>query len=401
MKDSQIYELSDLILSYNSSLFQNIQSHAILNYLGDMFTILHTNDIFNRNQSDAAKENDISEISLETMQKRNKNFSTFLNRIKNTNITFNNIVSIFETSFASTDFPESDIIHVKTRYTNALQKMKNMDSLNNSTNKDLIIGYSINVDKSLQDDFFPAYFTISSQKFLNFSWDLSTGENHFLNLCSKILQLRNEYERSGSDSKRLWLLIDEGNSSFHPEWQGRYIKTILDVASELLHDYSIQLFLTTHSPLVLSDIPHSNVAYVNSIESNNTVNANYKTFGQNLYNLFSEVFSTSKTYGILAAGVFERLNLDLITIKKSSRKDINFFNQANQPNLNSIENVVNIIGEKIIRYSFQDKISKLKDDGKTTRVLTTFDSFKSMNNSEKETFIQYVIDLQKNEENLE
>jgi len=100
--------------------------------------------------------------------------------------------------------------------------------------------------------------------------------------------------------------------------------------------------------------------------------------------------------------VFERLNSDLITIEKSLlEKDINFSNQTKQAILQNIEDVVNIIGEKIIRYSFQDKISKLKDDGNTKRVITTFDSFKSMDKSEKETFIQYIIDLQKNEENLE
>jgi len=246
-KDSQIHELSNLILNTNLNLFQKIQSHAILNYLGEMFTILHSNDIFNKNQYHTAKENDISEITLENIQ-RNINFISFL-----TNITFDNIVDIFETSFASTIFPVSDIVHIKIRYTNALQIISNVISVNNSTDVESIIGYSINVDKNLRDDFFPAYFNISSQQFLDFSWDLSTGENHFLNICSKILQLRKEYERSGSNLKKLWLLIDEGNSSFHPEWQGRYVKTILDVASELLHDYSIQLFLTTHSPLVLSD----------------------------------------------------------------------------------------------------------------------------------------------------
>ena len=47
------------------------------------------------------------------------------------------------------------------------------------------------------------------------------------------------------------ILIDEGETGFHPEWQRKYLKYLLDFFPQIYPDKQIQIILTTHSPFWL------------------------------------------------------------------------------------------------------------------------------------------------------
>lgn len=52
----------------------------------------------------------------------------------------------------------------------------------------------------------------------------------------------------------LVLLIDEVESHLHPQWQRRIVPALLAVMQELAPDTGVQVFFTTHSPLVLASL---------------------------------------------------------------------------------------------------------------------------------------------------
>lgn len=54
--------------------------------------------------------------------------------------------------------------------------------------------------------------------------------------------------------KQIILLIDEIESHLHPKWQRSILPAILQVIKQLEPDIDIQMFVTTHSPLVLASI---------------------------------------------------------------------------------------------------------------------------------------------------
>ncbi|MCB1280612.1 MAG: ATP-binding protein, partial [Salinibacterium sp.] len=53
-------------------------------------------------------------------------------------------------------------------------------------------------------------------------------------------------------TKRLFILVDEPETHLHPRWQRAILPALVQVAKKLDADIEVQLFLTTHSPLVLA-----------------------------------------------------------------------------------------------------------------------------------------------------
>ena len=56
-----------------------------------------------------------------------------------------------------------------------------------------------------------------------------------------------------------------------------------------------QLIITTHSPIILSDIPKNHVIFMNKDESGNVItndlDSHGKTFGGNIFDLYNDSFS--------------------------------------------------------------------------------------------------------------
>ena len=118
---------------------------------------------------------------------------------------------------------------------------------------------------------------------LSFSWDgLSSGEMSILNLLGRLYSGKKIY---GNIPNKL-LLIDEVDLGLHPEWQRLWISDVLPLISEILcsDDQELQVIITTHSPIILSDILNQDIIYLGDGELQE------KTFGQNIYTLFNNSF---------------------------------------------------------------------------------------------------------------
>ena len=97
--------------------------------------------------------------------------------------------------------------------------------------------------------------------------------------------------------------MDEADLTYHPEWQRQLIKILtaflpLEFGSCGLNN--IQLILTTHSPLLLGDIPPNNVIYLK--ENTNNIN----TFGQNIHTILKDSFFLKNGIGAFAADKINR-----------------------------------------------------------------------------------------------
>ncbi|MEZ7622085.1 MULTISPECIES: AAA family ATPase [Streptococcus] len=125
---------------------------------------------------------------------------------------------------------------------------------------------------------------------LSFSWDgLSSGEMSILNLLGRLYSGKKIY---GNIPNKL-LLIDEVDLGLHPEWQRLWISDVLPLISEILcsDDQELQVIITTHSPIILSDILNQDIIYLGDGELQE------KTFGQNIYTLFNNSFFLDDVQG--------------------------------------------------------------------------------------------------------
>lgn len=96
----------------------------------------------------------------------------------------------------------------------------------------------------------------------------------------------------------------------HPEWQRRIVRDLLSLLRRQFKGHYFQIVLTSHSPIVLSDIPVENCIFLKK-KSNGTVcqeERNTQTFGANIYTLYKDAFFLSDDK--LAMGEFAQSKIN-------------------------------------------------------------------------------------------
>lgn len=124
---------------------------------------------------------------------------------------------------------------------------------------------------------------------------MSSGERQLLNSASSVVyHLKNISNSKPQGTKIVYknvnLILEEVELYFHPEYQRRFIKYLLDQIknANLPNSLSINLLLVTHSPFILSDIPRQNVLFLK--DGNPDRSMQEDTFGANIHTLLQNGF---------------------------------------------------------------------------------------------------------------
>ena len=145
------------------------------------------------------------------------------------------------------------------------------------------------------------------------------------------------------------MLLDEVEVSFHPEWQRRYLKCMLNYLSDLYSDSYIQIVIATHSPIILSDIPRQNIIYLKKGLDGKTIidsNKNHsETFGANIFRLFNDSFFLDKG----AIGEFAKEKLETLLRDILSKKG----------NKNDLQKRIDMIGDLFLKNRFQAQLNSI------------------------------------------
>lgn len=186
--------------------------------------------------------------------------------------------------------------------------------------------------------------------FFNFRWrSLSTGEQSYLSFMSRFYHIKH-FEHHDLE-KNLVIMIDEGDACYHPEWQRRFFNITLDYLSRLFNEHSIQLIFAANTPFLSSDLPKSNVLFIEKTGKRTSIyhskdNNRDQTFAANIHTLYSDSFYMD---GILI-GEFAKHKLDKI-IKYLNNKKVR---RRNEGYLKTI----GLIGEPVLRRKLQDMWSE-------------------------------------------
>ncbi|WP_393964437.1 AAA family ATPase [Exiguobacterium sp. S22-S28] len=255
-----------------------------------------------------------------------------------------------------------------------------------------VINFRNEILISFFKEYLDEFYELSPISFLRFHWGMSTGEEKLFNLHSQIMESRLEKQQYGN----IWILIDEADSSLGPKWQADYINKLTKVVSQIFkNENNIQIILTSHSPILLSDIPHHNICYTSEKISDDF------TFNQNIYSLFTDIFSLDKTNGQFSDHVLKKLDEKILELK-SRFNEFEYFSRDRKENfrkeLRMVESVVKIIGEDVIRFTYQNKIKELSSRELTPKLQDSIKLFSSMNKDERESLIRHIIDVSDQEE---
>lgn len=195
------------------------------------------------------------------------------------------------------------------------------------------------------------YLSITNLKF-------SSGERAYLNFFSwiNLLPVFKEIDATkiGDLRENILILIDEIDLYCHPEWQQKFISYLIEELENQFPKNKIQVIFTTHSPIILSDIPASNITYTKVSNEDELVifgRHNDETFAANIYKLFNDSFYLSENGTI---GSFAQKMINEI-ISELKQKD----NVSNENVQTELYKKIEIIGEPVIKNKLLSMLSKI------------------------------------------
>lgn len=244
--------------------------------------------------------------------------------------------------------------------------------------------------------------------FLDFHWGLSSGEYNLLSMFSSLYYIYDaDYTNKKNGEYTIWnvgagrhfnegkkecdsviLMIDEADLSYHPEWQRQYISILTAFLPRIYPKkdkegcqnnpkkdergcQNIQIILSTHSPLLLGDVPQQNVICLSCDPDGDRVRVDKRgdwgTFGQNIHLLFKDSFFLENgTLGQFAQDKINGTYEELIRLEeemKETRKNLDLWRQKKEEYrkvLNSrYKKIAELIGEPLIRGKMIEKTESL------------------------------------------
>ena len=206
--------------------------------------------------------------------------------------------------------------------------------------------YRIDVETTVSKDgkrnciisFLELYRPVSEPSyFLVFSSGMSSGEKNFLRMMTQfryildgppVYSIDATEKNTGTCLKNifpdqseyvcdtLFLFLDEADLTYHPEWQRIFISKLTAILPRMFRDpyngesddragcKDIQVFITTHSPIMLGDFPNACVNYLKGgRQSEKEINQikQQRTFGENLYTIMKNSFFMKAALGEFAS----------------------------------------------------------------------------------------------------
>lgn len=218
-------------------------------------------------------------------------------------------------------------------------------------------------DKKVLMSFSPSRNLSSGEKGL---YDLFSVLNDFnFRAENKIHEDYSIFNKRKKLSKNFLLLLDEADLGFHPEWKKRYINIIQQVLPFIFKGKNIQIIITTHDPLTLSDIPNNNIVYLYKTTDGKTELLDQpskkrpvKTFGANISDLLADSFFVND--GLIGDFAKEKIEKTIEWInenKESKNRNVDTFSKE----LGYHKRVISIIDEPVVKIKLSEMISELED----------------------------------------
>jgi len=232
------------------------------------------------------------------------------------------------------------------------------------------------ISKSIKDKaFYVKYLQIDNISF-------SSGEQRLLNLFSLLnAKINSIFEKRIVLEKNILILIDDFDKDCHPAWQLKMLNEAIKAFNEFYSNKSIHLVFSTHSPLMLSDIPkecvlqitrnrekHDNDNGVMEIEGTIKVSSNNQTFGANVYDLYKDAFFLNN--GFIGEYAKSRIDSAVKIIKNDYLlylKGENSNYQDAKKELLEASEIVQLIGEPILKNKLNEMLKEINGDEKNDR----------------------------------
>lgn len=145
------------------------------------------------------------------------------------------------------------------------------------------------------------------------------------------------------------IMMDETELCYHPEYQRTFVYELVNTIKRLKlnEKCGINIIMSTHSPFVLSDIPQSNVLYIDE-GKNVSKERGINTFAANVNELLNRSFFLSN--GFMGEFAKEKI-VSLINYLKNPQNDDYWTEEK-------AKQVIELVGDEVIRYQLKELYRK-------------------------------------------
>lgn len=193
--------------------------------------------------------------------------------------------------------------------------------------------------------------------------DISSGQLQFVHTMSNIAY-HIENLLSVKEEKRVKycyvnIMMDEIEMCYHPEYQRTFVNEIVGMIKRLRINErcAVNILMSTHSPFVLSDIPQSNVLYIDKGKDVGC-EMDINTFAANVNELLNKSFFLSNGF----MGEFAKEKIESL-VAYLSNNDCNdgFWSQK------KAFDIINLVGDEVVRYQLKKLYHKRFGDNNCYR----------------------------------
>lgn len=121
---------------------------------------------------------------------------------------------------------------------------------------------------------------------------ISSGQRAYLNMFSSIWNTLNRARTAKNRGAGILLCIDEADLYLHPKWQVEFMERLITCLPEL-SEQKAQIVITTHSPILISDLPSQCLTTLPAHRPDDVSafpDNDIKTFGANLFDIYESSF---------------------------------------------------------------------------------------------------------------
>lgn len=163
----------------------------------------------------------------------------------------------------------------------------------------------------------------------------SSGELAMLNLFSRFTSIRKSELRNN-----LTILLDEIELALHPNWQKKFLNSIIMFFQKEFANRNIQIIISSHSPFIVSDLPVECLNFLNG-----RINSVEQTFCANIHSLFSDAFFLND--GLVGEFAKQKVSSLIIYLEAKDKGKSDIFSETTSRQL------IDLIGEPILKEHLQ------------------------------------------------
>lgn len=291
-------------------------------------------------------------------------------------------------SIIALELPDKIKTYLKEEYFNKNNEIEDIKEFRlcvaHKNQMDYLVGQKIEINQLIQN-YISYIFDKGIWGRFGYSYSsISSGEMTSLLIFKKIF----DYFSSGDITvfeRPIIILLDEPNIALHPELERKFIyllnkytdklvKKALEYSKnvkykhinenknieEVYRKITVQYIITTHSPIMISDIPKSNIIFLEAGTEKNRDNQNKLkgTLANNIYEIMLNGMFVEKSIGEFSFEFIESVEKEIENIEKEYSIINN--NARITDRINNIQSKIDLIGDCFIKKSLQSKLDTVK-----------------------------------------